>query len=420
MLLIFVTAIIALLIIAGLISATETAITATSPGKIQQLISEGSKRAKKLKVMLKKKEKIISSLLIGNSIANTLCTTLATSIFIELFGDDLGTLLSSIVMSFVIIVFSEVVPKAIAVAKPEKWSLLAAPALTVFMKVLAPIIALLNYVVRFTFFMLRIDKHSDMSGADEVRGIIEHHHTEGNVVKDDRDMLGGILDIRNLIVGDIMIHRSKINSFNIDDDIEKIVKFVLESEHTRIPVWQGDPDNIIGILHVRDLLKKLQLKGGNISAVKVSNLLAEPWFVSEDALVTQQLQAFREGQSHLACVVDEYGELQGIITLEDILEEIVGQIYDEYDIGKNKIVKLSEQEYTIEGSVAIRDLNREFGWNLPEAEANTIAGFMINEMQRIPNKGEFLTYKNIKLVVKTKSAHRIKTVKIFVTREVSE
>lgn len=411
---IVVSIIICLLAFAGLISATETAITATSPGRIHQLISEGNKRAIVLKGLLKIKQKIISTLLIGNSIANTLCTTLATSLFIELFGDDLGTLISSITMSFVIIVFSEVIPKAMAVAKPERLSLFTAPGLILFMKLLAPLNALLNVLVRFAFYIFRIDLTQDMSGADEVRGVIEHHLSEGNVVKDDRDMLGGILDIRSLVVGDIMIHRSKINSIDISQPSKEVVKFALNSEHTRLPVWQNDPDNIIGILHIRDLLKALQENGGDSAKLNVPSLLTEPWFVADNSLVTQQLQAFREGQSHLACVVDEYGELMGIITLEDILEEIVGQIYDEYDIGQNKIVKVTKKEYTVEGTVSIRDLNREFGWNIPEADANTIAGFLIHQMERIPSKGESITYDNLKLVVKTKSANRIKTVKIHI------
>lgn len=417
MIIIIISTIVFLLALAGLISATETAITATSPGRIQQLISEGNKRAAVLKSILKIKEKVISTLLIGNSIANTLCTTIATSMFIELFGDDMGTLISSITMSFIIIIFSEVVPKAMAVAKPEKLSLFAAPGLILFMKLLAPVNKMLNYIVRFAFVLFKIDHKQDMSGADEVRGVIEHHLNEGNVVKDDRDMLGGILDIRNLIVGDIMIHRSKINSVNIDNPKADIIKFALDCGHTRIPVWQNDPDNIIGILHIRDLLRLLQELKGEIDKLNIPTLLVDPWFISDNALVTQQLQAFRERQSHLACVVDEYGELQGIITLEDILEEIVGQIYDEHDVGKNKIVKISSKEYTIDGTVTVRDLNRELGWNIPDSEANTIAGFLIHEMQRIPGKGESIIIDNLKIVVKTKSSNRIKTVKIYIQKE---
>lgn len=428
MLIAIISIIILLLALAGMISATETAITATSPGRVQQLISEGNKRAKLLKELLKIKDKIISTLLIGNSIANTVCTTLAASVFIEILGDDIGTIASSIVMSFMIIVFSEVVPKAIAVAKAESLSMMAAPLIKIFLKILSPINWLLIKIVKLVCFIFRIDLNPQISGADEVRGVIEHQLIEGNVVKDDRDMLGGILDIRNLVTSDIMTHRSKIISIDIAQKAEDIVKFAMSSVHTRIPVWKDTADNIIGVLHVRDLLKHITnarrkniendskdkaSAGVAVDSSDIEKLLTEPLFVSENASLVNQLQEFREGKTHIAFVVDEYGDLQGIITLEDILEEIVGQIYDEHDVTKSKIVKISDTEYTVDGSITIRDLNREFDWGIPEGEANTIAGFIIQEMQRIPSKGEHIEFENLKLVVKTKAANRIKTVKVF-------
>lgn len=413
MLFIVVSFIAALLGLAALISATETAITATSPGLIQKLKSEGNKKAELLLGLLKIKEKVISTLLIGNSIANTLCTTIATGVFIETFGDDMGTLISSIVMSFTIIVFSEVIPKAIAVAKSEKVALMATPVLLVFLKILEPINIALGYITRGFCFIFRIDLRQKVSAADEVRGVIEHHLSEGNVFKDDRDMLGGILDIRNLVIADIMIHRSNIVAINIDTPTDKIIKTVLSSNHTRIPFWEDNHDNIIGILHVRDLLSKIYDTKSKATEIDVRSLLSDTVFVPDNSLVTQQLQMFREGQTHLACVVDEYGDLQGIITLEDILEEIVGQIYDEHDTGKSKIKAKSENEFIIDGSVSIRDLNREFNWQIPESEATTLAGFIITKMERLPNQGEFLIEKNLKMIVKKKSENRIKTIQVF-------
>jgi Mg2+/Co2+ transporter CorB len=369
---------------------------------------------------LKIKEKVISTLLIGNSIANTLCTTIATGVFIEAFGDDMGTLISSIVMSFTIIVFSEVIPKAIAVVKSEKIALMATPILLVLLKILEPINIALSYIVKGFCFVFRIDLEQKISATDEVRGVIEHHMHEGNVFKDDRDMLGGILDIRHLLISDIMIHRSNIVSINIDTPANKIIKKVLSSNHTRIPFWEDDHDNIIGILHVRDLLSTIYDKKSKNVEIDVRALLSDTVFVPDNSLVTQQLQMFREGQTHLACVVDEYGDLQGIITLEDILEEIVGQIYDEHDIGNSKITSKSENEFIIDGSVPVRDLNREFNWQIPENEATTLAGFIINKMERLPNQGEFLVEKNLKIVVKKKSENRIKTIQVIVQKDPEE
>ena len=334
----------------------------------------------------------------------------------------MGTIISSIVMSFMIIVFSEVVPKAIAVAKAESFSMRAAPSIKVFLKILSPINWMLIKIVKLVCLVFRIDLNSQISGADEVRGVIEHQLSEGKVVKDDRDMLGGILDIPNLVTSDIMTHRSKIVSIDISKKAEDIVNFAMSSGHTRIPVWKDKIDNIIGVLHVRDLLKhittstkkdKKGLDDISVNSNDIEKLLTEPLFVSENASLMNQLQEFREGKTHIAFVVDEYGDLQGIITLEDILEEIVGQIYDEHDTSKSKIVKVSDTEYTVDGSIPIRDLNREFDWKIPEGDAITIAGFIIQEMQKIPNKGEYIEFNNLKLFVKTKAANRIKTVKIF-------
>lgn len=420
MLFIVVSFIAVLLGAAALISATETAITATSPGLIQKLKSEGNKKAELLLGLLKIKEKVISTLLIGNSIANTLCTTIATGVFIETFGDDMGTLISSIVMSFTIIVFSEVIPKAIAVAKSEKIALMATPALIIFLKILKPINIALIYLTKIFCFIFRIDLKQKVSAADEVRGVIEHHLSEGNVFKDDRDMLGGILDIRNLVIADIMVHRSNIVTINIDTPTDKIIKTVLSSSHTRIPFWENNPDNIIGILHVRDLLSKIYNTKSKITEIDIRSLLSETVFVPDNSLVTQQLQMFREGQTHLACVVDEYGDLQGIITLEDILEEIVGQIYDEHDTGKNNIRSKSKNEFIIDGSVPIRDLNREFNWQIPENEATTLAGFIITKMERLPNQGEFIIEKNLKMTVQKKSENRIKTIQVLIQNEPDE
>ena len=373
--------IIGLLAFGALMAAGETSITASAPGKLHKLKSDGNKRATTVLKIIKIKDRVISTLLIGNSLANTLCTTIATSLFIDILGDDIGTVVASIVMSFVIIVFSEVVPKAIAVAKPEKIALFTAPAIVLLLQLFKPLNILLAYVVKIFCFVFRINLKQEVSVEDEVRGVIEHHMHEGNVVKDDRDMLGGILDIRNMVTGDIMIHRSKVFAINIDTPNEKLLKTALASNHTRIPIWEKAPDNIIGILHIKDLVRKIHGAKINIKEINVRSLLKAPIFVPDNALLTQQLQLFKEGQSHLACVVDEYGDLQGIITMEDVIEEVFGQIYDEHDYTHNKITKNSENEYIIDGSLSIRDVNRELGWNLPEAEATTIAGFVINEMK---------------------------------------
>lgn len=417
MLFIVISIVVVLLAFAALLSATETAITATSPGMIQKLKSEGDKKAGLLLGILKMKDKVISTILIGSSIANTICTTISTGVFIELLGDDLGTVVSSMVMSFLIIVFCEVIPKAIAVAKSEKIALLATRPLLIVLKILEPVNIFLSYIVKGFCFIFHIDLNQQVSAADEVRGVIEHHMHEGNVFKDDRDMLGGVLDIRNMEVADIMIHRSNIIGLDVTAPIEKIIKTVFSSSHSRFPFWEETHDNIIGILHVRDLIHKLHNVQHDIKKINIRSLLSTPLFVPDNSLVVQQLHRFREGHTHLACVVDEYGDLKGIITLEDILEEIVGQIYDEHDSAKDKIKKISEHIFIIDGSIPVRDINRELNWQIPEAEATTLAGFIISRMQKIPNHGEYITLRNLKMIVKQKAENRIKAVKVIIQEE---
>ncbi|WP_341754374.1 HlyC/CorC family transporter [Candidatus Tisiphia endosymbiont of Dioctria rufipes] len=411
---IFLTIIIVLMIgCAALLSATETAITASSPGKIQKFKAKGIKRNTVLQV-LKNKEKVIGTLLIGNTLLNTVCTTIATSIFIDWLGDG-GTVVASVVMAFVIIVFGEIIPKAIAVAKAEQLALFTSPAIIFFLKLLKPINSIFEVIIKLFCFIFRINLQQNISGAEEVRGVIEHYHQEGNVYKSDRDMLGGILDIRKMTVSEIMIHRSNIVAINVDLPKEEIVRrALLSSPHTRIPLWKDTQDNIIGLLHMRDLLRALYEKNNDAKKINIKELVNQPWFIPDNALVTHQLHAFRERKSHFACVVDEYGDLQGIITLEDILEEIVGPIIDEHDYPIDTIVKKSDVEFIIDGSVTIRDVNRELNWNLPDDDANTIAGLIIHKLERIPNQGESIKIFNLSITINKKIGNRLDSIKVII------
>ena len=412
---IFLIIIIAIMMLgSAFLAATETAITAASPGKIQKLKIGGIKGAVPALKVLKNKEKVIGTLLIGNSLINTICTTIATSIFIDYLG-DVGTIVASLVMAFVIIVFGEVVPKAIAVVKAEQLALLTSPAIILALKILEPVNYFFGIIIKLFCFIFRINLQQDISGTEEVRGVIEHYHQEGNVYKSDRDMLGGILDIRQMIVSEIMVHRSNVVAINIDLPKEVMVKrALLSSHHTRIPLWKDNQDNIIGILHIKDLLRALYENNNNVTKIKFEDLVGQPWFIPDNALVTHQLHAFRERKSHFACVVDEYGDLQGIITLEDILEEIVGPINDEHDYPTNTIVKQSEIEFIIDGSTTIRDINRELNWNLPDDDANTIAGLIIHKLERIPNQGESVEIFNLSISINKKVGNRIGSVHVIV------
>ncbi|RYE05988.1 MAG: HlyC/CorC family transporter [Rickettsiaceae bacterium] len=411
--------ILVLLTISGLLAATETAITASSPGKLHKLKANGNKKAELVLDILKEKEKVISTMLIGNSLINTVCTTLATVLFIEIFQDqNIGTIVSSIVMAIMIIIFAEVVPKAIAVAKAEDIILSTAPVIEIFLRFLNPVNAMLAHATKIFCQLLNIDLKQEVSGTDEVRGVIEHQHQEGNFYKADRDMLGGILDIRDMTISEIMIHRSNITAIDANAKNEEIVRLALDSPYTRIPLWQDNKENIIGILHIKDLLKALHKCNNDVSKINLQSIITNPWFIPENALAIHQLHAFRERKTHFACVVDEYGDIQGIITLEDILEEIVGQIDDEHDKANQDIITKSPCEFLINGSITIRDLNRELNWNLSDEFANTLAGLIIYEIERIPERGEVIELFNIKFTVVKKTANRIDTIKAKILEQV--
>lgn len=405
--------IVVMLACSAFLSATETAITASSPGKIQKLKAEGVKRANVVLQILRNKEKVIGALLIGNNLVNVISTTVATSMFIHWLGDK-GTVVASAVMVCLIIIFGEVVPKGIAVAKAEQIALFTAPAVILFLKLLKPINYFFEKMIKACCFIFRINLEQNISGADEVRGVIEHYHQEGNVYKSDRDMLEGVLDIRQMTVSEIMTHRSSVVAIDIDLPKEEIVHTLLSNSHTRIPLWKDTKDNIIGILHMRDLLRVLYENNNDITKINIEQLISPPWFIPDNAFVTHQLHAFRERKSHFACVVDEYGDLQGIITLEDILEEIVGPISDEHDCPIDTIIKKSEVEFTIDGSTTIRDLNRELNWNLPDDDANTIAGLIIHKLERIPNQGESVDILNLSITIDKKVGNRIDRVKVTI------
>ncbi|HJD55418.1 MAG TPA: HlyC/CorC family transporter [Rickettsia endosymbiont of Pyrocoelia pectoralis] len=416
---ILVIVIIVMIALSALFAATETAITASSPGKIHKLKIAGDKRAKIVLEVLKKKEKVIGTLLIGNSLINTVCTTIATTLFISFLGDN-GPLVASAVMAFIIIVFAEVVPKAIAVAKAEQLALKMASTIVIFLKLFKPINIGLDYITRIFCYIFRINLHSQISGTEEVRGVIEHYHQEGGVYKADRNMLGGILDMRNMLVSEIMIHRSNIIAINIDLPHEVIIKTLLSGAHTRIPLWRDNIDNIIGILNLKDLLRALYENNNDAKKININELLTPPWFIPENALVVDQLTAFRERKNHFAFVVNEYGDIQGIVTLEDVIEEIVGPITDEHDRHNNEIIKKSETEFIIKGTTTIRDINRELDWNLPDDDANTIAGLIIHKIARIPNQGEVIEIFNLKVIISKKIANKIDIVKITVLPTIEE
>lgn len=398
-----------LLVLSAFFSGSETALTAASRARIHAKAREGSKRASMVEKLTNDKERLIGALLLGNNLVNVLASALATSVLITLFGDT-GIVYATVVMTLAVVVFAEVLPKTWAINKPDEFALGVAPIVRPLVSVLAPATLIVQMLVRglLRLFGVKTDEtRSGYSGLEEIRGTVDLLHLEGEVVKGDRDMLGGILDLKDLEVLDIMIHRTRMVMLDADQPAEKLVTQVLESPYTRMPLYKGETDDIIGVVHAKDVLRALIKVDGNIDKVNMKKIATKPWFVPETTPIRAQLNGFLKGKTHFALVIDEYGEVQGLITLEDILEEIVGDISDEHDEVMQGITKRTDGSFDIEGAIPVRDINRALDWELPDEEATTIAGLVIHEAKSIPEAGQQFTFHGFRFKVTKKSSNRI-------------
>lgn len=382
-----------LLILSAFFSGSETALTASTRSRLTGLSMKGKKNAQTAIDLLNKKESLIGAILLGNNLVNILASALATSLLIKLFGDT-GVAYAVIIMTALIVVFSEILPKSYAINNAEKMSLIISPIIKPLVYILSPITKLLEQVVFLILKILRIQNKKDtrvLSVEDEIRGTLDLHHKEGRLYKSDKDMVTGVLDLSDIAVGDVMVHRSKMFIVNINDDPKEIIKKIINSPFTRIPVWQNNDENIIGIIHSKNLLKILY-SNNKITQSQIIESLIKPWFIPETTTLKEQLQMHLSKKNKLAIVVDEYGVLMGMISLEDIMEEIVGDISDEHDEIIDKIYKNEDGSLTINGSAEIRDINRIYNWELPEDEANTLSGLIVHESRSFPSKGQIFNY----------------------------
>jgi Mg2+/Co2+ transporter CorB len=403
-----------LLVVSAFFSASETALTAASRARLAALETEGDSRAKRVNGLLVAPERIIGTVLLGNNLVNILASSLATSALIGLFGEA-GVVYATIVMTVLVVVFAEVLPKTYAIAYPDRLSLFVAPVMAVLIVALRPFTAAIDFVVRLVLRLTpseRDDEANILAAHKEIRGTIELQTKEGTVGRHDANMLGGILDLRELQVMDIMLHRTKMETVNADDPPQKIVEEVVRSQYTRVPIWKDEPENIVGVLHSKDMLSALAKIGWDASRLDIMSFATPPWFVPDSTGVKDQLNEFLRRKAQLALVVDEYGEVQGLITLEDILEEIVGQISDEHDTEAQAIRLQPDGTLNVDGTVAIRDLNRHMDWALPDDEATTIAGLVIHEAQSIPEPGQAFTFYGFRFEILRKSRNKIIALRI--------
>ncbi|MFN3868537.1 MAG: HlyC/CorC family transporter [Hyphomicrobiaceae bacterium] len=412
--LLIVAAVAVLLVMSAFFSGSETALTAASRARLHAMELEGDSRAIKVNKLLQHPERIISTILLGNNLVNILASALTTSLLITLFG-DVGVAYATIGMTVLVVIFSEVLPKTYAIAYADRIALAVAPAMRIVVIVLRPAVFIIEQIVKFILKLTPTKADDDanvLAAHDEIRGTIELQSKEGAVARHDADMLGGVLDLRDLKVADIMVHRTKMETLNADDPPDRMVAEILKTQYSRIPIWRDEPENIVAVLHTKDLLSALGEADWDVSRLDVMSFAKAPWFVPDGTGVKHQLNQFLKQKQQMALVVDEYGEVKGLITLEDILEEIVGQIADEHDVHETAIRPQADGTVNVDGTVAIRDLNRHMDWDLPDEEATTVAGLVIHEAETIPEPGQTFTFHGYRFEILRKSRNKITALRV--------
>ncbi len=414
-----------LLAASAFFSGSETALTAASNARMHTLELAGNKRAALVNRLRENKDRLIGSLLLGNNLVNISASALATAVLINLFGEA-GIAYATIAVTILILIFSEVMPKTLALLNPDRMALFVAPVVGAVVFVFSPLSYMVKRIVDILFRILGVDigNHGKHMYEEELRGAIELMGSddirtqdiaiteEQATTQETKAMLRSILDLANVQVAEIMIHRRNVRTIDATLSAGRIVDEVLYSAFTRLPVWKDTPDNIIGIIHTKLLLQEIRNCGGNVAQVNIYNAMMEPWFIPESTTLFDQLQAFRNRREHFAVVVDEYGVLRGVVTLEDILEEIVGQIDDEHDVAVSGVKPQPDGSFLVDGKVTIRDLNRELDWGLPDDEYSTLAGLLLYESQRIPLVGQIYTFYDFRFEILKKQRNQIALVRV--------
>jgi Mg2+/Co2+ transporter CorB len=414
--------IICLLILSAFFSGSETALTAASRGKLRSQADKGSRGAARALSITEDNERLIGSVLLGNNLVNILATSLTTALFTRMLGES-GVALATLVMTVLVLIFAEVLPKTYAITNAETAAARVSRPISLIIMVFAPIVTMVRWLVRgvLRIFGVQADPDSHILAVrEEIAGAITLGHSEGIVEKEDRDRILGALDLSDRTVEEIMLHRSSIEMINADDDPSAILNQCLESAHTRLPVFKGNQENIIGVIHAKDLARTMyrmvSAQGASLedlNSFDIKDVAMKPYFVPDTTSLDDQMRQFLRRRTHFALVVDEYGSLEGLITLEDILEEIVGEISDEFDTHADQTIQPSEDgHFLLDGLMTIRDINRATDWSLPDEEANTIAGLVIHEAQMIPTVGQVFSFHGFRFEVTGRDANRITQLRV--------
>lgn len=402
-----------LLVLSAFFSGSETALTAVSRPYMHQLEQDGSRPARLVNRLIGARDRLIGAILLGNNLVNILASSLATTALTAMFGEA-GIVYATAGMTVVVVLFGEVLPKTYAIYHANRMALLMAAPVTALVFVLSPVVRGIEVVTRVIFRMFGAKFATDASietAMMELRGAIEVHATTEEI-KEERRMLRSILDLNDVGVADVMTHRRNVATLDAATPAAELLDLILKSPYTRLPVWRDSPDNIIGVVHAKDVLRAMRALGGDLDKLDVAELASAPWFIPDSTTLLEQLAAFRARREHFALVVDEYGALHGVVTLEDILEEIVGDIADEHDVAVAGVHPQADGAFILDGSVTIRDLNREFEWRLPDEEAATIAGLILHESRQIPTVGQTFRFHGFRFEILRRHRNQITSIKL--------
>ncbi len=405
-------AILILLCLSGFFSGSETALTAASRSRMHQLEKDGDSRAGLVNRLIADRERLIGSILLGNNLVNILASALATNLFITLVPGPGGVAAATALMTVLVLVFAEVLPKTYAITRPDNMAMSVARPVSWLVAAASWIVYGIQMIVNAALHLLGVRPPEGVTPEDDIRGTIDLHHSEAGLDAKNRHRLVGALDLKEMTVEEVMIHRKNIIMLDADQPADSLIRQAMASPHTRIPLYRGDQEEIVGILHMKDLLRAIMGHGGKTEGMDLVEISRDPWFVPETTRVEDQLDLFLKNRNHFSLVVDEYGALQGLVTLEDILEEIVGDIRDEHDIVMEGVRPQSDGAVLVEGWVTIRDLNRATGWTLPDEEAVTIAGLVIHEAAAIPEPGQRFAFHGYRFDIVRKTRNQITGLKV--------
>lgn len=399
------------LVSSAFFSASETALTAVSRARLFNLIKAGNRNALRVRKLRDKKDALLGTVLLGNTLVNIACAAVGTLLFVKFFGEELGTLYATIVMTVLVLIFCEVLPKTVAFHHTEAVALIIARPMSLIIRLLWPftkVVQVLVWAILRLFGMREASPMSATNALEVLRGSIEMHHHEGAMVKQDRDMLGSIIDLNDREVEEIMIHRKNVFSLDMAMEPEMLLEKAMSSAYSRIPLYRDSSDNIVGVVHIKDLIRLVRQQKIGLTREMIRRVAQRPWFVPETTTLVDQLVAFRTKRKHFACVVDEYGAWMGIVTLEDIIEEIVGEIADEHDpFGIADVIPYGESAFKVAGTVTIRDVNRQLNWDLPDAHATTVAGLVLHEARCIPDAGAVFEFYGYRFTVAEKRVNQL-------------